>query len=71
MLNAESALPIDPIEPTLPTDPIDSVDPRLAMLKNESSDRIDHFDDMASACRVSHVRDEPGCQSQKWSPCRR
>lgn len=61
--HTERALPTDPTEPTLPTDPIDSTDPRLAMLRIESSDAMDHFDDMSA---VSHpvatdLRQQVGC----------
>ncbi len=56
-LQSEKALPIDPTEPTLPTDPIDSTDPRLAMLRNESSDAMDHLDGMSSVCRAVSSRD--------------
>lgn len=55
VLNAEKALPIDPIEPTLPTEAIDSVEPRLAMLRNESVQAIDHFEDMRPACRGTAI----------------
>ncbi len=50
-LQSETALPIDPTDSTLPTDPIESTDPRLAMLRNESSDAMDHLDDMPQVCR--------------------
>lgn len=60
-LQSERALPIEPTESTLPTDPIESTDPRLAMLRNESSDAMDHLDDMSSVCRaVGSARCYPG-----------
>lgn len=51
-LQTERALPIDPKEPTLPTEPIDRIDPRLAMLKKESSEAMDHLEAMPSVCRA-------------------
>lgn len=45
-LHSDKALPTEPIEPTLPTDPTDRTDPRLATLRIESVEAMDHLDDM-------------------------
>lgn len=45
-LQSDKALPTEPIEPTLPTDPTDRTDPRLATLRIESVEAMDHLDDM-------------------------
>ena len=53
MLKADANEPMDPIDKALPTDPMLSTDPRLAMHRIESSEAMDHFDDIR---QLSHHR---------------
>lgn len=56
MLKADAIDPMDPIDKALPTDPMLSTDPRLAMHRIESSEAMDHFDGIATRCRIQSGR---------------